>query len=550
MTFARRIAFLLLWAFALTLASCARPSPAPVATPATAAATRAAGTPLPTQIPPASPASAQPTVEATAKPTRTVPVSYVMPGDDYGYPSPFAFYNRGPGYIRMSYLFDTLVWKDSKGYVPWLAESWQVAADGTTWTFRLRQGVRWHDGRPLTAEDVAFTFEYFKDKAAKGMVKWGWPVDKVKGAEVADGGRSVVVHMVAPTAGLLTNLFGSLPIIPKHIWQQVDDPVKKLDAEAVVGSSLFKLREYSKEEGRYVYEANADFFLGKPAVDQLAFVKVKDAALALLSGEVDEASFSGSGITSVRELRGKPEFKVIEGPSDWVLKLYFNTKRPPLDQRAVRQAVAHAVNRQEIVDKAQMGGAVVASLGLLSPGTYWYNPNLPTYPFDPAKARDILAEAGVKPFAVTLLTTDTYAREAELIKGYLQAIGIQVTVKSGDRSTVDSLLQEGNFDLLITGHGGTVNPDIARPSVKAVWSSAEYDAAYEQSIRATDDAERRQHVWKMQEIIATELPILTLWHPLMWEVYRPGKATPFYTPEGVDGGIPIALNKLMFLSPQ
>lgn len=484
---------------------------------------------------------------APPTPASAGPVPYVVAGDDWGYPSPFAFYNRGPGYIRMSYLFDTLIWKDSEGYIPWLAERWGVAADGVTWTFELRQDVRWHDGAPLTAEDVAFSFLYFREKAAQGMVKWGWPVDKVQAAEVADGGWAVVVRMSEPTAGLLSDLFGSLPIIPKHIWENVDEPMKKLDAEAVIGSSLFTLQEYNKEEGRYVYEANPDFFLGKPLVDHLAFVRVNDPALALLAGEVDEVSFSGKGITSVRELQSDPAFEVVEGPSDWVLKLYFNTRREPLDRRDVRRAIAHAVNRQALVDKAQMGGAVVASPGLLSPGSRWHNPDLPAYAYDPARAEVLLAQAGVQPRELTLLTTETYAREAELIQGDLRAIGIPVTLQTGDMTTVDGLLQEGSFDLLIAGHGGTVNPAIDHPSSEAVWSSAEYTTVYEQSLRAVDDGERRQYVYRMQEIIASELPILTLWHPLMWEVYRPGRATPFYTYEGVDGGIPLAHNKLMFM---
>jgi len=470
-----------------------------------------------------------------------------MPGDDWGYPSPFAFYPRGPGYLRMSYLFDTLVWKDDKGYIPWLAEDWKVAEDGLTWTFRLRQNVKWHDGQPLTAEDVAFTFQYFKDKLAKGMLKWGWPLGRVASVETSDDGRTVIVHMSEPTAGLLADLFGSLPIIPKHIWANVEDPLKKLDQEAVIGSSLFRLIEYSKEEGRYVYEANPDFFLGKPAVDRLIFIKVKDPALSLITGEVDEAGFSGKGITSVRELMAKPEFKVIEGPSHWVLKLYFNTTRSPLDKLAVRQAIAHAINRQEIVNKAQMGGAIVASTGILSPGSYWHNPNLPTYPFDPDKAKDLLSAAGVASFATTLVTTDSYVREAELIKGYLEAVGINLTVKTADRATVDNLLHEGNFDLLITGHGGTSNPDMESPSNAKVWTNAEYDELYKRQAGAVNDESRREYAWKMQAIIAEQLPVLALWHPKMWEVYRPGKATPFFTPEGVDGGIPSANNKLMFM---
>jgi len=559
----RRFALAIVLGVALLLAGCApaaapTPIPAqPTAAPApTEAATQAPATvvptarPEPTAAPTQAPATeAAPTVVApTAESAATgETVTFIMPGEDYGYPSPFAFYPRGPGYLRMSYLFDTLIWKDGQGYIPWLAEDWQVAEDGVTWTFTLRQGVKWHDGQPLTAEDVVFSFQYFQDKLEKGMVKWGWPLGKVASAEIADNGRTVIVRMKAPTAGLLTDLFGSLPIIPQHIWADVDDPLTKLDEEAVIGSGMFRLREYSKEEGRYVYDANPDFFLGKPSVDQLSFVKVKDAALSLLAGEVDEASFSGKGVASVRELQTKPEFKIAEGPSDWVLKLYFNTTRAPLDQKATRQAIAYAINRQEIVEKAQMGGAIVASPGILSPGSYWCNPDLPTYDYKVAKAQELLAAANVTAADLTVLTTETYVREAELIQGYLKAIGINLTVKTADRATVDNLLSEGNFDLLITGHGGTANPDMDHPSNDKLWTSAAYQEAYDQSVSVVDDAVRREYSWKMQAIIAEELPVLALWHPMMWEVYRPGKATPFYTPEGVDGGIPTATNKYMFV---
>jgi ABC-type transport system substrate-binding protein len=89
-----------------------------------------------------------------------------------------------------SYIFDTLVWKDDQGYIPWLATDWQVSDDATTWTFTLRDGVSWQDGEPFTAEDVVFTYEYFKQMTAQGMVKWGWPVDKI--ASVRVGRRRAV----------------------------------------------------------------------------------------------------------------------------------------------------------------------------------------------------------------------------------------------------------------------------------------------------------------------------------------------------------------------
>jgi len=158
----------------------------------------------------------------------------------------------------------------------------------------------------------------------------------------------------------------------------------------------------------------------------------------------------------------------------------------------------------------------------------------------------MLNDANALPMALELVTTATYEREAELIALQLSDVGIEVTVKIGDRATVDALLNDGDFDLLVTGHGGMANPDLDTPS--PVWHNEAYQTVYQQSLLAvTDDAKRQSLVWKMQEIIAEELPVLALWHPLMWDIYRPGVVEPFYTMEGVDGGIPLPANKLMFL---
>lgn len=85
-----------------------------------------------------------------------------LPGGDWGAPTPFSFYPRGPGYVHLSLIYDTLIWKDDKGTIPWLAERWEPSSDGATWTFHLRPGVRWQDGKALTARDVRFTFEYLQ----------------------------------------------------------------------------------------------------------------------------------------------------------------------------------------------------------------------------------------------------------------------------------------------------------------------------------------------------------------------------------------------------
>jgi peptide/nickel transport system substrate-binding protein len=474
-------------------------------------------------------------------------VTLTLPGDDWGYPSPFAFYPRGPGYVQMSLLFDPLTWKDEEGVIPWLADEWTVSDDGTEWTFTLHPDVAWHDGAPLTAEDVAFSFEYFK--AHHESFKWSWPVDKVVGTEVLDE-QTVSLTLSEPVASCHEVLVGSLPIIPRHVWTDVDDPARLIGEKAVVGSGPFKLTEYSKEEGRYVYTANPDYFKGRPLVAPLIFVKVENQALALKTHTTDYASFWGKEIEAMKEFEGDSSYGIIEGPSYWVLQLIFNTTRPPLDDVRFRQAIAHAVDREKIVEQVTHGGAIVASLGILPPGTDWHNPALPSYTYDPAKTERILDELEVSDPHLTLITTADFVREAELIQSDLAQIGLQVDVQTGDNGTVDGLLREGSFDLAINGHGGLANPAILESPTwpAASYQNDTYDRLYREQARGVDDAARRETVWQLQEIIADELPVLTLWHPRMWTVYDPAKLDGwFYTEGGIGFGIPISMNKLTFI---
>ena len=497
----------------------------------------------PALTPAATPVSAAPTPIPGAT---SAPRTLTLPGDDWGYPSPFTRYPRGPGYIQMSFLFDTLTWKDEKGATPWLASRWEVSEEGTRWTFYLHEGVRWHDGEPLTAEDVVFTFDYLKEHLAPGFEALKQQIER---AEAQDE-HTVVLYLKEPMAGFLSDVAGSVAIIPRHIWKDVEDPTKFTAPEAVIGTGPFRLLEYSKEECRYTYEANPDYFKGRPVVDRLIFIKVQDEALALKTRTVDAAFFWGKEIGAVRELEAEPNLEVIEGPSLWVLQLIFNCERPPFDRVDFRRAIAHAIDRSRIVEQVTHGGAMVANLGIVSPGTDWYNPKLPTYEYDPAKAKEILDELGVRGLRLTLLTTGEFAREAELIQADLGQVGIEVEVKSADWGTVDGLLREGDFDLTISGHGGIADPGtLDTPTWPALaYENEELDRLSEEQGRTLDEEKRRRLVWRLQEIIAEDLPVLTLYHPKMWCVYDPAKLdTWFYTSGGVAGGIPSEQNKLVFL---
>jgi peptide/nickel transport system substrate-binding protein len=508
-------------------------------------------------------------VAPTASPSGEVEVEQLelltVPGDDWGYPSPFSFYPRGPGYIAMHLIFDTLTWKDESGVIPWLADSWSTSDDGRAWTFELHEGVKWQDGEPLTAEDVKFSFEY--GKAHVAVSSWFAALEDVESVEVS-GDHEVVVHLTRPSASFQDDIAGNMPVIPKHIWEDVEDPAKFTTEEAVVGSGPFKLASYSKEEGTYVYDANNDFFAGRPLVKRLVMTRVSDEALALETGTVDEASFWGKEIDVLGEFEEDERFQVISGPSFWVLQVIFNNEKPPTNLVEFRKAVAHAIDREEIIEKVTHGGAIVAHSGILHPDSDWYSPDVAAYDYDPEEAERLLdfldfvdrdgdgvreTPEGEKLSFVLVTTSDygsDYSRESEIIKENLGAVGIDVEVKALDYSTADGILREGNFQLAITGLGGISAPSILdQPDWPAnTYQNEEYSALYQRQSEETDVKERAELVAQLQAMVADDLPVFTLYHPKMWCVFNPDKLdTWFYTKNGVAVGIPIEMNKLIFV---
>ena len=169
-------------------------------------------------------------------------------GGPWGYPSPFA-YSKGPGLVHDLFLFDTLLWKDSTGKaIPWLAASWQRSPDAKEWRITLRDGIKWHDGQLLTADDVVFTLDYVTKgpgRAAPGLVR----LPEIAEA-VADGPTGVVIRLTRPFAPFEV-LLGRLPIIPRHVWADVSDPAKFQGAAAVMGSGPYKLDAYDPATNSY-----------------------------------------------------------------------------------------------------------------------------------------------------------------------------------------------------------------------------------------------------------------------------------------------------------
>ncbi len=487
---------------------------------------------------------------------------------DWGYPNPYRHYPRGPGYIRMSWVFDTLVWKDKKGYVPALASSWEYRPKSLSFVFKLRKDVKWHDGRPLGADDVVFTVNYFK----KHPYSWV-PMDQIESA-VATGPSEVEIKLKNPYAPFLAYVGGTMPVIPKHIWEKVKDPRKFNTPEAFIGCGPFRFIDFDKAKGTYLYEASSSYYMGKPIVNRLIYIKTGNPMMTLLSGKADLANINPDMAKPLKE-KG---MKILENARGWNKKLMINHKKAPFNNKRFRQALAYAIDRQEIIDKAHRGFGSPASFGLLSPDHEFYNPDTPTYRHDTSKAKKILESIGYtkktngfyekdgKPLKVEILASNiTIAggsatdRDGEVIKKQLQKAGIMVELINLEQATTDVKVRKWQFDLVISGHGGLLGDArilnrMINPKDTGSVNSARFGANKEllELLKAQtsemDVEKRKSMVYKIQEIYADELPAVSLYYPASMTAYNPESGIEwFYTKGGISLGIPIAQNKLSLI---
>jgi peptide/nickel transport system substrate-binding protein len=528
--------------------------------------TTGASTGAPAADAPAEAAPSEPTVPCAE--TETVAgVPYVetlrLPGGGFwGHPSPFGF-NRGPGFTRASLVFDTLVWRDASGEtIPWLATDWSLSEDGLTWTFTLREGVKWQDGQPLTGDDVVFSIEY-----AKAHPGASWFMAQISEIEVAEvvGDNQVAIRLRRPYAPFLQTVAEAMFIFPRHIWEEVADPQAYTEPDAFVGSGAYKLVEFSQEEGAYLFEANPDFFLGLPYVRRIAFVPTSDDILALSNGDVDAFDkFGGVTDEMLTPFREAP-FAVEVAPGEWGMFLYFNLeKETPLQDVRVRQAIAHAVDRQAMVDRVLFGFGDVGNPGFLPPANPFYNQDVSEYAYDPEQAKALLAEAGYDGAPIRLVYSPDWimasARVVEIIRSGLGEIGLNLEATPMDQATIDAAAKEASYEMMLTGFGGLgSDPDqlrrnFASSSPAAGFSrgvgyrNAAFDALAAAQVGMTDVTERRDAINAMQEILAQDLPALPLYYTRRVVVYNADVFDNWYfTPGGFGGGVPMPYNKHQFI---
>ena len=281
---------------------------------------------------------------------------------------------------------------------PLLAESWAVAPDGLSYRFNLRKGVKWHDGRDFTADDVAFSLGVWKTRHARGRQSYA----RVVGVDTPDP-HTVVIRLSEPAPQMAT-VFSSYesPVIPKHIFEG-KDLMSNPATTAPIGTGPFRFGSWKRGDN-IILERNPTYWQdGKPHLDRIVFRFIADAsgrAAALESGEAQIGALTPVPLTDMARLTAKPDLVATTQGYDYmapVLLLQLNVRNKPLDDRKVRQALASAINRDVLTKTVWFGYGKPATSPVSSVVKAWYTTDgVPTYPYDPKKAEALLDEAGYK----------------------------------------------------------------------------------------------------------------------------------------------------------
>jgi peptide/nickel transport system substrate-binding protein len=481
---------------------------------------------------------------------------------DWGYPAPYSHYSRGPGYVRMQYLFETLVWKNADEFIPQLASDWEYVAEDNAYVFTLRDDVKWHDGTDFTADDVVFTYNYTQQHP------YTWIDNSIVASAEALDAYTVKLYLNRPYAPFFQDVAGSQPILPRHIWEGVDVPEEFQAPEAAIGTGPYRLVDYSKEHGTYLYEANEDYYLGTPAARQLKFVKVSAemATAALLDHQVDSTTIPAEVVDAVKAAG----FTVINAPVSSNAKLTINHRKEPLSSKEFRQALAYAIDREALVQTVMRGQAIAGSPGMVPPTSVWYNPDTPQFEYDPERARELIEGLGytfdeaqgifVKdgaPLQLSLIAAATYKDLGQFIMQQLEQAGIGIDFQTLESKTVDSKVIAWDFDLSLYGHGGLYEPSFLTRSTldEDNFNSARYTAdpdlthVLQDQLTEMDPARRKDLVFEAQVLYAEDVPALSLYYPESYWA-DDGSIPLYYTMDGISVGVPIPLNRMCFVIPE
>jgi peptide/nickel transport system substrate-binding protein len=462
-----------------------------------------------------------------------------------------------PNVLNSTYTFEPLM--IINGYncqvVPWLATDfkWQ---DPQTLMYTLRDGVKWNDGQAFSADDVAFTFDLLKKQPAFDSSGVAKTLDSVNG-----NGNQVTFKFTEPAANMFNRVSGVL-IVPKHVWESVQDPVKYTN-EGAVGTGPFKPSSFNSQQ--LVLERVPTYWQAdKIHVQKLIFHKNAGGneveQLKLSQGVYDTNSMFVPNIKQVY-VDKDPKNNHYWYPPGGLISLGFNLTKAPFNDPEFRRAVAYAIDRQAISTKAEFGYVQPASQsGLVLPGQKdLLSPDIQNngiFPYDAKQAADILDKAGYKKdssgkllgkdgkqveftFIVQNGWTD-WIQASQVVQQDLNALGMNVHVQTPAPDTIDQQKGVGNFDMAFAVPGGSCSTydnyhdyyyskasapiGQVAPTNWIRWMDPESDKLIEQLRQSTDANAQKQAAYGLEKILTTKFPTIALWYGAHWFQYSTKRA--------------------------
>jgi peptide/nickel transport system substrate-binding protein len=417
-----------------------------------------------------------------------------------------------------------------------LAESWEVSTNGLVITFHLRKGVKWHDGQPFTVADVLYTYQVTVDP--KTPTAYAGDFLKVKKVSVLDAYTFRVTYD-KPFAPALISWGNS--ILPRHLLFGKDITKSPLSRHPI-GTGPYKFKEWVAGQ-KIVLISNPDYFEGRPYIDGFITRIIPDMATMFL--ELRAQGISMMDLTPLQYTRQtennlfKENFKKYRYLGFKYVYLGYNLKNPLFTDKRVRQAISHAINKEEIISGVLLGLGKAAT-GPYKPGSWAYNGNVKIYNYNPQKARQLLADAGWmdtkgtgilekdgKPFVFEIVTNqgnDTRQKCAEIIQRQLKDVGITVKIRILEWSSfVTDFINKRRFDAVILGWSVSLDPD-----AYDVWHSSKTapeelnfmsynnpkaDEMLEKGRSTFNQKLRKEYYDRFQEILAEDQPYTFLYVP-------------------------------------
>jgi peptide/nickel transport system substrate-binding protein len=438
---------------------------------------------------------------------------------------------------------------------PLLASKWEIASDGRSIKFYLAKNATWHDGKPVTAKDVKFTYEYWRDKHLYREGMWlNQYLDKV---DVLDD-HTGEIQLKEPYAYyVIKALFPTVYLVPEHVWRSVNETLAYEGSDAMVGAGPFIFERYDKDADVAYLKANPNYFLGKPAFDVIEwkhFRTMDSMLLALKRGEIDVIldDVLPEGVLAP-SLLGEKGVTVEVGPNQGIQYLIFNYRKYPMNVTDFRKAVSYAVDYQALVDAAEAGYGEVPGAGLIPSSVAEYRPDIPKLEYNLTKANEILDSLeyldtdgdGIrnlpngKDLSIQLFAWPGEPKDeriAEMICYGLKKVGIDAQPLITEDATAQRIVYENkSFDMRVESHDPYMMAlsfgliDLV-PVQYGTWDDPRLMELYNSTMSAKSSAELKSAVSDLQDYYAKEMPAIAL----IWQ-----KSIYPYRSDRFEGWIPL-----------